>query len=155
MIWAAVAVVAVALFVIGALRPFAAPTGADQPALQIAAQLRCPVCAGESAADSDTAQAQAMRAQIAADLQAGMGQRQILDQFVAQYGVWILYRPPTHGALALLWAVPALAVAGAGLTVWRSTAGRNRMSAGPRPADGGGEASAPDPAVVRRLGRFL
>lgn len=152
--WAAAAVVTVALFIIGALRPFAAPPSADQRVLAIAAQLRCPVCAGESAADSDTSEAAAMRQQIAADLQNGMSQRQILDQFVAQYGVWILYRPPGRGPLALLWAVPAAAVAGAGLAVWRQAAVRQRL-AGREEQPEPGPGAEPDPGLTRRLGRFL
>ena len=158
LVWAAAGVVAVAVFVIGAVRPFAAPPSGDQRMMAIAAQLRCPVCGGQSAADADTSQAEAMRQQIAADLQSGMSERQILDQFVAQYGVWILYRPPARGALALLWALPAVAVAGAGIAIGIQAAVRRRSS-----AEGGGDASdaeansapEPDPEVVRRLSRFL
>ena len=159
LVWAAAGVVAVAVFVIGALRPFAAPPSADQRMLAIAAQLRCPVCGGQSAADADTSEAEAMRQQIAADLQSGMTQRQILDQFVGQYGVWILYRPPARGALALLWALPAVAVAGAGVAIGVQSAVRQRRAAegaaGDAPSAALDRTAEPDPEVVRRLGRFL
>jgi len=147
---AAVLVVACALLFAAGLRPFTGPPTFDQHVMAIAADLRCPVCAGESAADSNAAAALQIRGQIAQGLQAGQTRQQILDGFVTQYGTWILYRPPGSGALAVLWLVPALAAAALAVGVafyLRTRAVRAAPVPGPAP-----EAPA---ALRRRLQRFL
>lgn len=152
-LWGAAAVMAAALGLAGVLRPLAGPPTLEQRAVAIAAELRCPVCAGESAAAADVPEARAMRAEIAADLAAGMSERQILDRFVAQYGPWILYRPPARGPLRLLWLAPAVAVAVAAAVLWRQAAGGPPPgSEGTRPA---GEAGGPAPELERELRRWL
>ncbi|HJT64391.1 MAG TPA: cytochrome c-type biogenesis protein CcmH, partial [Candidatus Limnocylindria bacterium] len=63
----------VAALVVGALlvlRPATPPTQADQ-ARAIAAELRCPDCAGLSAADSPTQAAAEIRREVEAQLAAG------------------------------------------------------------------------------------
>jgi cytochrome c-type biogenesis protein CcmH len=149
-----VAALAVALLGVAlgsALRPFGGPPTAQEQVLAIAADLRCPVCTGESAAAANTPEAQAMRAQIQSDLRAGMSRREILDAFQAEYGTWILYRPPVRGAFLLLWILPAAAVVGAGVGLLRLAArgGSRPAPEAPAPAD----PEAPD--VRARLSRFL
>jgi len=161
-VWAACAaalVVSCALLLAGGLRPFLGPPTPEQRVMSIAADLRCPVCAGESVATSSAAVAVQMRAQIAQELQAGEGRRQIVDGFVREYGTWILFRPPGSGALALLWLVPAAAAVAVGVGVARYLRSRPVRAGGA----GGGDPPAPpegtrapeaDP-LRRRLIRFL
>lgn len=154
-VWALCAtalVVSAALLLAGGLRPFLGTPTPDQQVMSIAADLRCPVCAGESVAGSSAGVAVQMRQQIASELQAGESRRQILDGFVAEYGTWILYRPPGRGALALLWLVPVLAAAGIGAALvryLRTRAVRPTREEPPVPEAGA------DEAVPRRLARFL
>lgn len=133
------------------------PPSTYQSVVAIASQLRCPVCSGESAAASDTAQAIAMRQEIAKELAAGRSAHRILAGFVAQYGTWILARPPRHGAYALLWLAPVLAVAAVTVVVARYV----RLRPVRQASDGEGEASAGAEVPLeagdadRRLPRYL
>jgi cytochrome c-type biogenesis protein CcmH len=107
-----------AAVVIGALlilRPGAEPTQAEQ-AEAIAATLRCPDCAGLSAADSPTRSAAEIRRLVAVQVAAGLTADEIRATFVAQYGEWILLEPPGLAP----WLIPLLATAAGAaiLAVW-------------------------------------
>lgn len=93
----------------------------------LAQQLRCPVCQGESVADSPSDTATAIRDQIDQMLAEGRSDQQILDHYVDRYGRWVLLDPPAHGDTLWLWLLPAAAAA-AGLAV---IVGRRRRD-GPR-----------------------
>jgi len=96
--------------------------------LAVAGEYRCPVCQGETAADSDSPEAIQIRDRIGKWLSEGRTQGQIRSYLVADYGPFILEKPPASGFGALLWFLPvavvALAVAGLGLafTRWRRAA---------------------------------
>lgn len=89
-----------------------------QRTMAIAGEYRCPVCAGESAADSSAPAAVDIRHLVRKWLQEGEGQAQIRANLISDYGESILLKPPASGLDVLVWAVPALAVAlgAAGLT---------------------------------------
>jgi cytochrome c-type biogenesis protein CcmH len=100
--------------VIGALlvlRPGGPTTVADQ-ARAVAAELRCPDCAGLSAADSPTQAAAEIRREVEAQLVAGRTPDEIRQSFVDRYGAWILLNPPGPAP----WLVPVL-VTGLGAVV--------------------------------------
>jgi cytochrome c-type biogenesis protein CcmH len=106
--WIGLGLVAAAV-VIGALlvlRPAEPPTLAEQ-AMAIAAELRCPDCAGLSAADSPTQAAAEIRREVEAQLAAGRTAEEIKASFVARYGSWILLDPPGIAP----WLVPVVATA--------------------------------------------
>jgi cytochrome c-type biogenesis protein CcmH len=93
----------------------------------IASQLRCPVCNGESVADSSTPIAQQMRSVIRQDVEAGQSDDQIIASFRASYGDSILLRPPLDGFTAIIWFGPIVALL-AGIVImglaareWRRT----------------------------------
>ncbi len=156
--WIAAAAVVFGVAVALAVAPVARrPPSTYQRVVAIASQLRCPVCSGESAASSDTVQAIAMRREIARELAAGRSTHQILAGFVAQYGTWILTRPPHHGAYTLLWLAPVLSVSVVTVLVVRYL----RLRSVRRPADAdalaGGQTGAPQDGgdAERRLARYL
>ncbi len=96
----------------------AAPTQRtlDQRVYDVAWQLKCPVCSGETVADSSASIAQQMRLVIRQQLQDGQSEQQVLQYFAARYGNQILLAPPTQGAYLLAWLVPvAMLLAGLGL----------------------------------------
>lgn len=109
----------------------------DDRVRAVALQLRCPVCQGESVADSPSAISRAMRQEIKTRLQHGQNATQIKTYFVTRYGTWILLAPPSTGVDSLAWiAPPLLLLGGVGLLVtlllaWRSQGRRARVS----PAD--------------------
>ena len=111
-----------ALVALEALRPRAGLTDAEQ-AQQIAAELRCPDCQALSVAESQTAAAAAIRAQIVELLTAGRSPDEVRRHFVERYGEWILLAP----VAPIAWWLPVVVlVAGIGLLaawLWR---GRRR-----------------------------
>ena len=94
--------------------------------LAVARELRCPVCQGESVADSQSGISQGMRAIIRRKLMAGQSPASIKQYFVARYGNTILLAPPSNGIGDVAWLAPPLLVAGGmGLLItlvfdWRS-----------------------------------
>lgn len=129
---AALVGIAVAVLAIGASRP-SHPT-LDQKVLSIAGEVRCPVCEGQSAAQSDTASSMQIRDQIRQQLQAGRSQGQILAGIVQAYGPGILEKPPASGVSLTVWVVPVvafvLALGGLGVAFvrWRSRSAAARPS---------------------------
>ncbi len=94
----------------------------DRRAQAIAEGLRCPVCQGLSAGDSQAESAIAMRTRAGDLVAAGYSEAQINAYFVERYGEWVLLEPPRSGRHWLIWLSP-LAFLGLGLLVvtWRMT----------------------------------
>lgn len=83
-----------------------APRSLDQRAYDVASQLQCPVCNGESVADASSQVAQEMRAVVRQKLIAGESEQQVLDYFRHNYTDAILETPPKHGFTTLIWVAP-------------------------------------------------
>ncbi len=113
----------VALIAYGRASP---STSLSDRTLAIARELRCPVCQGESVADSQSGISQGMRAIIRRKLMAGQSPDSIKQYFVARYGNKILLAPPSNGIGDVAWLAPPLLIAGGvGLLItlvidWRS-----------------------------------
>ena len=85
----------------------------DQHVKNVASQLRCPVCQGESVADSPALLAQQMRQVIREQLQAGRSDQDIVQYFASRYGEQnVVWSPPRQGFTLLAWIVPIALVAG-------------------------------------------
>jgi cytochrome c-type biogenesis protein CcmH len=94
------------------------PESLDQRVHDVASQLKCPVCQGESVADSPSTISQQMRAVIRQQLQQGQSEQQIIQYFVSRYGSNILWSPPKQGFTMLAWIIPiAILLCGALLLV--------------------------------------
>ncbi len=78
----------------------------DQHVQSIGKQLKCPVCQGESVADSTSDRAQEIRAAIRQQIQAGQSDQQIIQYFSDRYGTQIVWSPPWWGFSLLAWLVP-------------------------------------------------
>lgn len=72
----------------------------------ISDELMCPVCQGQTVAESNSKLAISMREVIKSKLKNGESKEQILSYFVKQYGDNILAKPPLKGFNMLLWLVP-------------------------------------------------
>ena len=128
-----------ALVALEALRPGVPLTRAEQ-AQQIGAELRCPDCQSLSVAESQTAAAAAIRAQIVELLAAGRSPEEVRRHFVERYGEWILLVP----VAPIAWWLPVAAVlAGIGLLAAWLMRGRS--------AEPSGAASSPSEAARRRV----
>jgi cytochrome c-type biogenesis protein CcmH len=99
----ALAIVWIATFVIAAH-----PPTLDQRVHDVASQLRCPTCNGETAADASTPGAEQMRAVIRQKLLAGESDQHILADFRASYGEDIMANPPPSGFTLIIWLGPPL-----------------------------------------------
>ena len=100
----------------------------DERVFDIAAELRCPVCQSESAADSSSSSSIEFRNIIRERLQAGESRADIIGFFQNKYGDWILMDPPKRGLYLWVWGLPVAAgVFGLGflgvlLARWRKNA---------------------------------
>ena len=86
-----------------------ADTLEDQVA-DISGELMCPVCEGQSVAESNAQLARDMRAIIKTKLLEGNTKEEIIDYFISSYGETILASPPPKGFSAILWLLPVLSV---------------------------------------------
>jgi cytochrome c-type biogenesis protein CcmH/NrfF len=86
---------------------------------EIAALLRCPVCQGASVADSPSAMAVGMKAEVRDLVAKGQDEEQILRHFEASYGEFVRLRPPLRGINWAVWLAPVLALLVGGLVVVR------------------------------------
>ena len=118
--WVAMAVVVGALLAVGTL-------GGDPPTMEERARnleksIRCPSCASQAVANSDTPAAEAVRVLIAERLEAGDSDEEIRDYVASRYpdGRQLLLDPAGSGFGALVWALPvAGAVLAVGALGWR------------------------------------
>lgn len=78
----------------------------DQRVQNVASQLKCPVCQGESVADSQATIAQQMRQVIREQLQSGKSEQEVVQYFIRSYGDQIVWLPPWQGFSLLAWLIP-------------------------------------------------
>jgi cytochrome c-type biogenesis protein CcmH len=104
----------------------AAPAAASErhPSLaELEGQLMCPICEGETLAQSDSPAAQRIKAYIQLRISQGATRSQIKRELVDQWGKRILAAPPREGFDLLAWLLPIVgAVGGAavlGALAWR------------------------------------
>lgn len=113
-------VLATALF--AGTRSEATPTDA-QRALSLEQSIKCPVCRGQSVAESDSEASKAIRTEVERRIAAGESDGEIRAYFAQTLGDDILLRPPASGWGGLVWVLPiaglVLAGAGIGLAFWR------------------------------------
>ncbi|MEA2010718.1 MAG: cytochrome c-type biogenesis protein CcmH [Actinomycetota bacterium] len=108
--WLIVPVVALAVIVVGLWPGTEASADPEARAYHLAISLKCPICAGESLAGSQTDLAKDLRALIDEQIAAGRTDEEIVDMFVANYGEQVLLDPPSTGWGVVLWAVPLAVV---------------------------------------------
>ena len=116
--WAVLAVVVVTVFTFGATTGGGPRTDAERVDA-LSEEIGCPVCQGESVAQSNAPAALNIRKEIARSVDAGRSDDEIRAFLARQYGEEQLLRPRGEGLSALVWVVPVMAVvlAGAGLAV--------------------------------------
>lgn len=115
----------------------------DARAADIAAQLRCPVCSGQSVLESNSDIAQEMQEVIRERLGEGQSEGEILAYFRGSYGDWIILKPRATGIGLLVYVLPAIALLGG--IAWVVLAVRRWSAAADaaRRVDATGDADAP------------
>jgi cytochrome c-type biogenesis protein CcmH len=81
-----------------------------EQARRIAFELQCPICEGQSVAESNSQLAIQMRAVIREKVDAGESREQILAYFKERYGEHILMEPPRAGFTTIAWVAPYVVV---------------------------------------------
>lgn len=123
--WVLLPVVLAGALVVGASGDDGPRTDA-QRAADLAGELRCPTCRGQSVRDSDAPAAEFIRNEIDRRVGEGQGDEEILAYFDGQFGESLRLTPPRSGLASLVWALPvaALVTAVAGLALafrrWRA-----------------------------------
>jgi cytochrome c-type biogenesis protein CcmH len=115
--WLPMLVVLAIALVVGSLGSRGAVTDDDR-SLAIARTVQCPVCQGETVAESNAAAAQNIRVRIDELVRSGQSDEQIRAYLDSQFPGSVL-TPPSSGIAGLVWVVPvvALVLALAGLAV--------------------------------------
>lgn len=90
-------------------------TSEERRAQELNRAIMCPVCPGESIDQSQNQLAAQMRAIVAEKLAAGESEAEIKTFFVERYGDSVLLSPPERGFNLLVWIVPVVGLAAAGL----------------------------------------
>jgi cytochrome c-type biogenesis protein CcmH len=122
--WLILALIVAVGLVVGTRSGGGAPTQAER-VQHLASQLRCPVCEGQTVADSDALISKDIRGVIQQQVQAGVPDRRIVSFIVHQYPGTLLV-PPARGIGIIVWGLPVVAfvLAGAALAAafvrWRS-----------------------------------
>jgi cytochrome c-type biogenesis protein CcmH len=116
--WAMLGVVAVTALVALAVRSQPSDSPAARAA-RLSRELACPVCDGQSVADSNAPEARQIRDDIPRRIEAGESDQQIRDAYVRAYGDRVLLTPDSSGIGFVAWALPAgvLVVGGAGIVL--------------------------------------
>lgn len=114
--WLIVPAVALVVIVVG-LWPSESPSNPEARAHALAVSLKCPICAGESIAASQTDLAEDLRRLIANEIADGSTDEEILALFVDSYGEQVLLDPPAGGWGIALWALPLLLAVAGGVAI--------------------------------------
>ncbi|HET8738243.1 MAG TPA: cytochrome c-type biogenesis protein CcmH [Acidimicrobiia bacterium] len=102
----------------------------------IGERIKCPVCQGESIANSPSAMAQDMMALVAERVDQGVSDDEIVAELLASYSGAVLLDPPVGGATLALWLVPVVAVILGVAVIWWW-----RRHPSPEPASEDGDAA--------------
>ena len=82
--------------------------GKDNDLYDISNELMCPVCQGQTVAESNSQLALSMKEVIKIKISEGKSKKEILDYFISQYGETILAKPPIKGFNLILWILPPI-----------------------------------------------
>ncbi len=126
--WVLLVMVVVGLLAVGAARD-AAPRSPKERVEDISKRLACPICEGESVFESRNADSDAIRVEIARQVDLGTVSDDQIINFIAQrFGSRVLLVPRATGIDALVWALPAAALVcglvglGVAFRRWKSAA---------------------------------
>ena len=116
--WLLIVVVGLTTLVFAAVDEGAPVTNADR-AYELAKDFACPVCQGQSVAESDVVVARNIRREIRIWVDEGQSDEFIRDQLVDTFGEDVDYTPSSEGVTALVWILPVVAgaVAVGGLVI--------------------------------------
>ena len=104
--WIAMAVVVVAVLAVGTLG--GGEPSAEERARALEETIRCPQCASQSVANSETPSAKGVKVVIRERIEKGNTDEEIRDFIASRYGRDVLLDPSGRGFGALVWALPVV-----------------------------------------------
>ena len=133
--WIAIAVLALSALAVATFDE-GSPRTTDEQVEAIARTLKCPVCDGQSVADSDSASSRAIRAEIARLVEDGRSADEVRAAVAAGFGDEVQLVPPSTGFAGLVWILPvAVLVLAAGGVAAAFARWRQRRRSTPSDAD--------------------
>ncbi len=91
---------------------------ADDRAQAIGARIRCPVCQGDSIADSPSESARNMMGLVRTRIEEGRTNDEIIAELLSSYTGALLLDPPAQGATLWLWLAPGAALLAGSIMIW-------------------------------------
>ena len=85
-----------------------ASTYSEDQTINIAKNLRCLICQGQTIHESNSDFAESMKKYIRDELENGKTNEEIFSSLVEKYGQWIVYDPGISRNTLLLWTLPLL-----------------------------------------------
>jgi cytochrome c-type biogenesis protein CcmH len=86
---------------------------------EIGSRIKCPVCQGESIANSPSPMAEDMMDLVSERVAAGVPDQEIIDELLGSYTGAVLLDPPASGSTLALWIAPIAALAvGVAVILW-------------------------------------
>jgi cytochrome c-type biogenesis protein CcmH len=111
--WVALGALVIALVAVIVVRSQPSDS-AESRARRLERELACPVCTGESVAESNAPEARAIRDDIRDRIDAGESDGEIRRAYTSVYGERVLLNPDDRGLALVVWGLPVVAfVAGA------------------------------------------
>lgn len=89
----------------------------DERALALEQSIKCPVCRGQSVAESDSEASKAIRTEIQRRIADGESDSEIRNYFARTLGNDIILRPPSSGFAGLVWVLPVAGLVIAGTAI--------------------------------------
>jgi cytochrome c-type biogenesis protein CcmH len=116
-------IIGLALFALPLTNPTADAHISDEEALQKTAReiyglIMCPLCAGQTIEQSSNETSRQMRDLVVKKLRQGETKEEILQYFESRYGERILAKPNKKGFNLILWVLPFVSVAIAGVVIY-------------------------------------
>jgi cytochrome c-type biogenesis protein CcmH len=107
--WLVLGVVVVAAIVVLVVRSQPSDSATSR-AHRLERELACPVCTGESVAESNAPEARAIRDDIADRIRQGQSDEEIRAAYTRVYGERILLNPGNGGLAVVAWGIPVVVV---------------------------------------------
>ena len=83
-------------------------TFTEEQTINIAKNLRCLICQGQTIHESNSDFAESMKKYIKGELENGKTNEEIFSSLVEKYGQWIVYDPGISKNTLILWSLPLL-----------------------------------------------
>jgi len=107
--WVVIASVALVSLVRGSIDD-GPPRTTEEQVQAIASTMKCPICGGQSVADSDVAASRAIRLEIASLVEEGRSSSEVRSAISDAYGERVQLIPPSSGFAGLVWILPVVAM---------------------------------------------